>query len=105
MTPWRSSLPVPSLRREFHSFGEGSRIGREQAKERSIKRRREAVGSSRLDAVIVTNTTLKWLKAEKLVDKDNSVQSAVETLIDLIRKEHAIGQSWNGGANGLIEGE
>ena len=41
-----------------------------------------------LNTVSVTNTTMKWLKEEKLVDKDSSVQSAVETsLVNLIRKE------------------
>ncbi|CAD6579042.1 MAG: hypothetical protein ASARMPREDX12_009047 [Alectoria sarmentosa] len=77
---------------EREQFVERSRMNNEQAKERSSKRQREAVGSSRLDAVNVTNTALKWLRTTKLVDKDASVQSVVETLlVDLIRqKEHAM---------------
>lgn len=73
-------------------WGEQMRIARVQAKERSSKRQHEAIGSSMLDAASVTNTTLKWLRAEKLVDRDTSVQNAVETLlVDLIRQEeHAI---------------
>ena len=66
-------------------------MDREQAKERGSERQREAVGSSRLDAVSVTNTILEWLKTERLVDENSSVPSAVETLVDLIRKEeHAM---------------
>ena len=76
---------------EWRKFSEQSRKDKEQAKERGSERQREAVGSSRLDAVSVNNTILEWLRTERLVDENSSVQSAVETLVDLIRKEeHAI---------------
>lgn len=80
------------LAERFRQFCEQSRTDRGQVKERGIECHREAVGSSRLDAVGVTNTTLKWLRTEKLVDKDTSVKSAVETLlVDLIgQKEHTM---------------
>lgn len=77
---------------KLHQFVEQSRMEREQAKERIAKRQREAIGSSRLNAASVTVTTLKWLRAGKVIDEDAGVQSVVETLlVDLIRQEeHAM---------------
>ena len=93
MSPEQADLAKRRRQEErLHQFVEQSRMDREQAKERSSKRQREAIGSSRLDATSVTTAILKWLRAEKLIDEDTSVQSVVETfLVDLIRQEdHAM---------------
>ncbi|KAL2043745.1 hypothetical protein N7G274_003264 [Stereocaulon virgatum] len=73
---------------ETHQTFDKMRKDMERETERRVKRQREAVGSSRLDTIAVTNAAVKYLKAKKIIEENQDTEAAVEAiLVGMIKQE------------------
>ena len=76
------------LAAEMQQTHDHVRMDRKRDRERSVKRQREAVGSSRLDTIAVTSAAVKYLKAEKSIGENEGTEAAVvAVLVGMIKQE------------------
>ncbi|MCJ1450129.1 hypothetical protein MMC28_000458 [Mycoblastus sanguinarius] len=71
---------------ELHRMTSDRQESMERERERSVLRQREAIGSPRLETMVVANAALKELVKEKILDESSGLQAAVETLLVSIVK-------------------
>lgn len=76
------------LAAEMQQTHDHVRMDRKRDRERSVKRQREAVCSSRLDTIAVTSVAVKYLKAEKSIGENEGTEAAVvAVLVGMIKQE------------------
>ena len=76
------------LAAEMQQTHDHMRMDMERDRERRVKQQREAVGSSRLDTIAVTNAAVKYLKAEKSIGESEGTEAAVvAVLVGMMKQE------------------
>ncbi|MCJ1280360.1 hypothetical protein MMC21_008187 [Puttea exsequens] len=73
---------------ESQAFHDQCADDRARDRERRIKRRREAIGSPRLESAVVSNSALDYMKEQKLVNRDAGIKDVAEALlVSLLKQE------------------